>query len=85
MKITTKGRRTGKPHSILVDVIEHDSMTDVYYVSSAYGSGADWVKNIKANPVFNVQVGRRRFKAESERARAWLRSRLLSCYKSFRP
>lgn len=66
MKITTRGRRTGKPHSVLVDVVEHDSEKDVYYVSSAYGAGADWVKNIKANPVFDVQVGRRRFKAEAQ-------------------
>ena len=64
MKITTEGRRTGKPYSVLVDVVDHDSENDRYYVSSAYGAGADWVKNIKANPVFDVQVGRKRFKAE---------------------
>jgi len=80
MKITTIGRRTGKPHSVLVDVVEHDSEKDVYYVSSAYGAGADWVKNMKANPVFDVQVGRRQFKTESEQVSGEIGSKLLFRY-----
>ena len=80
MKITTKGRRTGKHHSVLVDVIEHDPEKDIYYVSSAYGAGADWVKNIGANPVFDVQVGRRRFKAVSEQVSGEVGSWLLFWY-----
>jgi len=80
MKITTKGRRTGKHHSVLVDVIEHDSENDVYYVSSAYGAGADWVKNIRANPVFDVQVGKRRFKAKTQHVSGEIGSELLMRY-----
>ena len=80
IKITTKGRRTGKSHSVLVDVLEHDLEKDVYYVSSAYGAGADWVKNIKVNPVFNVQIGRRRFKAKSEQVSGQNGSKLLFRY-----
>ena len=67
MKVTTKGRHTGKPHSVLVDVIGHDQAEDAYYVSSAYGARADWVRNIRGDPVFRVQVGRRRFDAEARR------------------
>ena len=80
MKITTKGRRTGKHHSVLVDVIEHDSEKDVYYVSSAYGAGADWVKNIRANPVFDVQIGKRRFKAKAQHVSGEIGSELLMRY-----
>ena len=80
IKITTEGRRTGKTHSVLVDMLEHDKEKDVYYVSSAYGAGADWVKNIKTNPVFKVQVGRRRFKAESEQVTGEIGSKLLFSY-----
>lgn len=80
MKITTKGRRTGKPHSVLVDVVEHESEKDVYYVSSAYGAGADWVKNIEANPVFNIQVGNRRFKAEAQQVPGEIGKELLMSY-----
>ena len=67
MKITTKGRRTGRPHSVLVDVIGRDQTGDAYYVSAAYGPRSDWVRNIRANPVFRAQVGRRRFDAEARR------------------
>jgi|TARA_B100001971_G_scaffold174364_1_gene167623 deazaflavin-dependent oxidoreductase (nitroreductase family) len=65
---------------VLVDVLEHDLEKDVYYVSSAYGAGADWVKNIKVNPVFNVQIGRRRFKAKSEQVSGQNGSKLLFRY-----
>ena len=67
IKITSKGRRTGRPHSVLVDILEHDLVSNTYYVQSAYGERADWVKNIKANPVFEAQVGRTRFLASAER------------------
>ena len=80
MKITTKGRRTGKLHSVLIDVVEHDSEKEVYYISSAYGAGADWVKNIRATPVFDVQVGRRRFRAESIQVSGEIGGKLLFSY-----
>ena len=67
MLITTKGRRTGRPHSVMVDVLDHDSEEDEYYVGSAYGDRADWVRNIRANPVFEAQVGKRRFSARARR------------------
>jgi deazaflavin-dependent oxidoreductase (nitroreductase family) len=80
MKITTKGRRTGKPHSVLVDVINHDVDNDVYYVSSAYGAGADWMKNIKVNPVFDAQVWKRKFKAVAEQVTEEIGRELLFNY-----
>jgi hypothetical protein len=39
--------------------------TDTYYIEAAYGARADWHKNIQANPVFEAQVGRRKFKARA--------------------
>jgi len=67
MKITTKGRRTGRPHSVLVDVIGHDQAEDAYYVSAAYGARSDWVRNIRVNSVFKAQIGKRRFDATARR------------------
>ena len=52
---------------MLVDVIGRDQAGDAYYVSAAYGPRSDWVRNIRANPVFRAQVGRRRFDAEARR------------------
>jgi len=80
MKITTKGRKTGKSHSVLVDIINHDVDSGIYYVSSAYGEGADWMKNIKVNPFFDAQVGRRTFKAIAEQVGEEIGRELLFVY-----
>ncbi len=63
--VTTRGRRTGKPHSVLVDIIDYDRPTDTYTVQPAFGRRADWVRNIEKTPIFEAQVGRRRFRAKA--------------------
>ncbi|KAA0275411.1 MAG: DUF385 domain-containing protein, partial [Chloroflexi bacterium] len=59
MLISTIGRKTGKRREAMVDVMDYDQAADTYYIEAAYGSRADWLKNIKVNPVFGAQVGRR--------------------------
>ena len=63
MLITTIGRKTGKRRQTMVDVMDYDKTTDTYYIEAAYGERADWYKNIQSNPIFEAQVGRRKFKA----------------------
>jgi deazaflavin-dependent oxidoreductase (nitroreductase family) len=65
MLITTTGRKTGKRRQTMVDVMDHDKATDTYYIEAAYGARADWYKNIQSNPIFEAQVGRRKFKARA--------------------
>jgi deazaflavin-dependent oxidoreductase (nitroreductase family) len=65
MLITTTGRKTGKPRQVMVDVLNYDHDLDTYYIEAAYGGRADWVRNIRANPVFQVQVGKRKFAARA--------------------
>ena len=60
MFLTTIGRKTGKRRETLVDVMDYDSATDTYFIEAAYGTRADWYKNIQAHPVFEAQVGRRK-------------------------
>ena len=66
MLLITTGRKSGKRRETLVDVMDYDQANDTYYIEAAYGSRADWFKNIKANPVFEAQVGRRKFQASAE-------------------
>ncbi|MBI3151107.1 MAG: nitroreductase family deazaflavin-dependent oxidoreductase [Chloroflexi bacterium] len=66
MLITTTGRKTGKRREAMVDVMDYDQTTDTYYIEAAYGVRADWYRNIKSNPIFHAQVGRRKFKARAE-------------------
>lgn len=63
MLITTIGRKTGKRRQTMVDVMDYNKTTDTYYIEAAYGERADWYKNIQSNPIFEAQVGRRKFKA----------------------
>jgi len=65
MLITTIGRKTGKRRNAMVDVMDHDKATDTYYIEAAYGAHADWYKNMQSNPIFEAQVGRRKFKARA--------------------
>lgn len=65
MLITTIGRKTGKRRQTMVDVMDYNKTTDTYYIEAAYGERADWYKNIQSNPIFEAQVGRRKFKARA--------------------
>ena len=65
MLITTKGRKTGKPRDVMVDVMDYDKAADTYYIEAAYGARADWHKNMQSKPIFEAQVGRRKFKARA--------------------
>ncbi len=63
--LTTVGRKSGRPHRAVVDLLKRDTATDTYYVVSAYGAHSDWYRNLEANPELEVQVGRRRFRARA--------------------
>jgi deazaflavin-dependent oxidoreductase (nitroreductase family) len=63
MLITTTGRKSGKSRDVMVDVMDYDKTADTYYIEAAYGSRADWVRNIQSHPIFKAQVGRRKFDA----------------------
>ena len=64
--LTTTGRRSGKPHAVMLDVVGHDAASDTYYLQPADGRRADWVRNVAANPVVTAEVGGRRFRARVE-------------------
>lgn len=66
MLITTIGRKTGKHRETMLDVLQYDKATDIYYIEAAYGARADWYKNMQNNPIFEAKVGRRKFKARAE-------------------
>lgn len=63
MLITHTGRKSGKRYDSMVDVMDYDKATDTYYIEAAYGTRADWYRNIQASPNFAARVGRRKFLA----------------------
>lgn len=63
--LTTIGRKSGKPHRVIVDIIGGDKTKGIHYVSAAFGPHSDWYLNLKANPTVQAQIGRRKFTARA--------------------
>ena len=53
--VTTRGRRTGRPHTI---EIWFGATGRRLYLLSGGGERSDWVRNIRADPTVTVRVGR---------------------------
>lgn len=55
------GRKSGKPHSTVAMVLHYDPDTREVVICSAWGETTDWVRNLRAGPALQVQVGRRSY------------------------
>ena len=55
------GRKTGKPYSAVAMVLTYDPQTHEAVIFSAWGQDADWIRNIRARPALQVQIGRESF------------------------
>ena len=53
MVITTKGRKTGKPHRVMT---EYHAMDGLKYAPCAFGEQSDWYKNLQADPYVTIQT-----------------------------
>lgn len=62
LKLTTIGRRTGQPRTTCVSFMPYDGR---YVIFSGWGVTSQWYRNLLAHPEVQVQVGRRRFRAEA--------------------
>ena len=60
--LETVGRRSGRPHVVVLDVVAHVANPERYYVQPAYGDDADWVRNVRREPRVTARVGGRRFR-----------------------
>jgi deazaflavin-dependent oxidoreductase (nitroreductase family) len=61
--LTTRGRRTGRPHDVMLDVVGHDPAADTFFVQPADGRRADWVRNVTADARVLAEIHGRRFDA----------------------
>jgi len=61
--LTTRGRKTGNPHTI---GLQYELIDGSYYVGSAGGDRSDWYRNLLADPCVTVEVGTHPFKAKAE-------------------
>ncbi len=58
LAVTHTGRRSGKTYQTVLEVALFDPKTEESIVASAYGTEADWYRNIRAEPASRVQTGR---------------------------
>ncbi len=59
--LTVIGRKSGKPHSVKI-WFAADASKGKIYVTSARGSDAQWVKNLRKNPQVTLEIDNRVFK-----------------------
>jgi deazaflavin-dependent oxidoreductase (nitroreductase family) len=59
--LTHVGRKTGHPHAIAAMVLAEDRTTGEVVICSVWGPHADWIRNLRANPALQVQIGRTTF------------------------
>ena len=64
--LTTRGRRTGNPHTIEIWFGVHDG---VVYMMAGGRTHADWVRNVMRTPEVQVAFGRRDAPVHTGRAR----------------
>ena len=61
--LTTTGRKTGLKR---VTPLQYEEIHGKYFLGSARGLKADWVRNIQANPNVDVRVKSLRFQGQAE-------------------
>jgi deazaflavin-dependent oxidoreductase (nitroreductase family) len=67
LRLVHVGRRTGRRHATVLEVVRHDPRVPEFLVVSGFGPGADWLRNLEATAVAEVTVGRWRFAADHRR------------------
>jgi len=56
--LTHRGRITGRVRHAVLEVISFDTDSQESVVVSAYGSQADWYRNIRTSPALRIRTGR---------------------------
>ena len=54
--LSTKGRRSGSPHTIEIWFALHG---EAVYLLAGGGDGSDWVKNVRSDPTVGLRLGDR--------------------------
>jgi deazaflavin-dependent oxidoreductase (nitroreductase family) len=62
--VTHAGRKTGKPHAAAAMTLTYDPGAREAVVCSAWGQNTDWIRNIRARPALQIQIGRESFTPE---------------------
>jgi deazaflavin-dependent oxidoreductase (nitroreductase family) len=62
--ITHAGRRTGTRRETVAMALTYDPLTRDAVVCSAWGPNTDWIRNLRAHPALQIQIGRESYTPE---------------------
>jgi deazaflavin-dependent oxidoreductase (nitroreductase family) len=54
------GRKSGRWHQVVIEVVGHDDDSDTYFAASGWNLRSDWYRNILAHPQVRLSAGHRR-------------------------
>jgi deazaflavin-dependent oxidoreductase (nitroreductase family) len=58
LQLTHTGRRTGKSHRVVLEVLRYDARTGEAVVICGFGPTSDWLRNLRAGGPASVSFGR---------------------------
>jgi deazaflavin-dependent oxidoreductase (nitroreductase family) len=62
--IAHQGRKTGKRRETVAMALAYDSDTREAIVFSAWGPNTEWIRNLRAHPALQIQIGREAYVPE---------------------
>jgi deazaflavin-dependent oxidoreductase (nitroreductase family) len=65
LELTHRGRRTGTPHRVVLEVVEWRPDAPEAVVMSGFGRDAQWYRNVRADPAVELRIGRERWPARA--------------------
>ena len=83
--LTHTGRNSGVPRQTILEVLQHETASDAYYVLSGWGGKADWLRNVEKTPEVIITVGRRQLHARAERLGSEAAERAILAYAKRNP
>jgi deazaflavin-dependent oxidoreductase (nitroreductase family) len=64
--LTHTGRKSGRTHQTVIEVVKHENESDSFFVVSGWGNQSDWYRNIHGNPDVVINVGLRKIEVRAE-------------------
>ncbi|MEE2033513.1 nitroreductase family deazaflavin-dependent oxidoreductase [Rhodococcus chondri] len=61
-----RGRKSGQPRTVVVEVVNHDDTTEGFVVAVGFGRKTDWYRNLRAHPAARVESGHERTAVTAE-------------------
>lgn len=62
--ITHQGRKTGKRRETVAMALTYDAGTREAVIFSAWGPNTEWIRNLRAHPPLQIQIGRETYVPE---------------------